>query len=110
MSMRKWSAWAESIEREHLTEFGVNRIAVDYGHDFDTTTKAPSSTLSNLRFTNSIATCFIFSTLDDPRIALSLTVILCAPRGAKSRACPLAEVRDRRANIDTNNSLQMCKS
>jgi hypothetical protein len=47
MSMRKWSAWTDSIEREHLTEFGVNGIAVDYGHDFDTTTKAPSSTLSN---------------------------------------------------------------
>jgi hypothetical protein len=39
-SMRKWSAWTDSIEREHLTEFGVNGIAVDYGHDFDTTTKA----------------------------------------------------------------------
>lgn len=67
MSTRDWSAWTNLTEREHLTEFGVNGSAVDYGHDFDTTTKA-SIVLhyrirgSHLQFTRF---SFLLNTFDD---------------------------------------------
>lgn len=93
MSMRKRSAWTDSIEREHLTEFGVHGIAVDYGHDFDTTTKAPSSPLSNPRFAPLIFTfCIVISILGDPSNDDSLTNALSAPRSVSSRACPPAGI------------------
>lgn len=90
------------IERKHLTEFGVNGIAVDYGHDFDTTTKASivlqssvSAILPSFRFTI-LRVLMYFSRPAPFRLAMAS----CATSAVRSRACPPAETRDHRANVD----------